>query len=329
MENKILDEKHKQTFDERLIEIVRGKKNNPYEYLREYSDIYNMEETICVQYNPKQRPVTSFGVAIYNIYQKKWMVVEPKFTIEFITLLRGAYTTHYLPFLLDQLFDTELEMILKDPEPTSTKSIPAERIYQKIHDTVFCSNSIHILYKSLWMDNYNLIKSISEKIVHRRRTGEERCMQFVFPKGRSNNNESWAEAAVRELMEETGIKIMFDNPTQMYHRLNSKYSTDTETNIWEPCRLNLMDKIIDGYISKLHVTHTHSTIGGKLYRTVVWICVISMTEEETNEYKIKENSETRLGTWLGEPDMKTNFRVQELYAKCEMMLNKYYPYLSF
>lgn len=283
-----------------------------------------MDEPLCVQYNPKQRPTSSFGIAFYNIAQKKWLVVEPKFTIEFITLIKGMYTTHYLPFLMDQLYDSELELILgDDPEPDD------KRVYRDIHRLMFNTDTIQILYETMWVDNYKIISSIASSILRRRREVSERCMQCVFPKGRAMGGETWAEAAIREVSEETGIQVMFDNPSHVMDRLNSRHMVEQETNIWEPCQVKFHRDAVDGYLSRLHVTHTHSTMGGKLYRTVMWICVVSLGQEEIDNFKVVENSETRLGMWLDEENMRRGFRVQDLYTKCENMLNKYYPYLSF
>lgn len=320
MDNVYFEDKYKQSFDERLIEMVRGKRVNSYDYLKPFQEIYHMEEPYCVQYNPKQRPVASFGIALYNICLQEWLVVEPKFTIEFLSLVKGAYTLSSLPLIIDQLHDSEIELILKDPDP--------KRAYYNIHDIVFYTQTIHILYETLWIDNYKYISSIAIKVRDRRASSSETCMQTVFPKGRATGRETWAETAVREFAEETGIDIMFDNPSQSMIRLNSKHP-DELCNIWEPCRVNLGKFIRDGYISKNHVTHTHCASGGKMYRTVLWICVISLSREESETYNLAENSETRAAVWLNDDQMRRKFRVQDLYTKCESTLNKYYPYLSF
>lgn len=331
MEKHIFDqEKYKHPFDERLIEVVRGKKYNCYEYLKSHHQIYQMDEPLCVQYNPKQRPTSSFGIAFYNIAQKKWFVVEPRFTIEFITLIKGMYTTHYLPFLMDQLYDSELELIITDPDPEDVTSTPEKRVYKHIHKLMFNTDIIQILYETMWSDNYNIILSIASSILKRRRENSETCLQCVFPKGRAGGGETWAETAVREVFEETGIRVMFDNPGHVMERLNSKHTnTDQDTNIWEPCQVKFSQNVVDGYISRLHVTHTHSTMGGKMYRTVMWICVVSLGVDEIDNFKVVENSETRIGMWLDEEGMRRKFRVQDLYTKCENMLNKYYPYLTY
>jgi len=330
MDNYISEyDKYKQPFDERLIEIVRGKRYNSYDYLKKHHNLYQVDEPICVQYGSKQRPVPSFGIAFYNVSQKRWLVVEPKFTIEFISLMKGMYTIHSLPFLIDQLYDTELELILTDPNPSDIANPPEKRVYHNIHRVMFGSDTIQILYENLWVENFRLIISIASSVMERRRNKEDNCMQCIFPKGRSSGHETWAETALREVYEETGIQVMFDNPSHMIERLNSKYASDLDMNIWEPCQVKIHKKKVDGYISRLHVTHTHSTMGGKLYRTVIWICVVSLGDDEFEEFKVTDNSETRLGIWMGEEDMRKNFRVQDLYTKCETLLNKYYPYLSF
>jgi 8-oxo-dGTP pyrophosphatase MutT (NUDIX family) len=319
-------EKFKQPFDERLIDLVRGKRFNVYEYLRPFPQMYQMVEPICVQYNTKQRPTTSFGVAFYSAISSKWLVVEPKFTIEFISLMKGSYTKHGLPFVMEMMYTSELEMTVTDPSPDDTSNSLAKRVYKEIHDKLFYTSTIHILYETLWVDNYPLISSLARSILERRKQTGEDCMQAIFPKGRACGSESWVETAIREVSEETGIKINFDNPGQAMEHLNSKYTTyDNETNVWEPCRVKIQERDIDGYISKTHVTHTHSTLQGKLYRTVLWLCVIN---EDVSGFQVIENSETRSGEWIRSEDMTKRFRVQELYLKCESALNKYYPYLT-
>lgn len=321
-------DKYKYPFEERIIEVVRGKRDNPYNYLKPFTEIYELEEPFCVQYNSKQRPISSYGVALYNMALGEWLVVEPKYTIEFLSLLKGSYTVSQLPFYIDQLHDSELELILEDPDPSSLQDSPAKRIYHKIHDIVFYTNVVHVLYESMWIDNYQIISSIAMNVVEKRRSSSETCLQTVFPKGRSSGKESWAETALREFSEETGINIMFDNPATATERLNCKYMEDL-TNVWEPCRVFLNNRSIDGYMSRVHISHTHCASGGKLYKTVVWICVVSLTREESQSHVIKDNSETRAALWLDGDEMRKKFRVQDLYTKCEYTLNKYFPYLSF
>lgn len=325
MEKYYESDKYKLPFDERLIEIVRGRKYNPYEYLKPFPQIYHAEEPICVHYNPKQKAIASFGIAFYNAVSSRWLVVEPKFTIEFISLMKGAYNKHFLPFLLDVMYSSELLLILTDPSPKDPTDSAAKRIYRNIHDKLFSTTTIHVLYETIWMDNYPLISSIAHDILSSREKTGEVCMQAVFPKGRAGSSESWIRAALREVSEETGITINFDNPSQTMDRLNGKFVLDTESNIWEPCHVKIQGEDIDGYLSKTYVSHTHSTFGGKLYRTVIWLCVIN---KDIEDFQVTENSETRSGEWLKDEDMRKRFRVQDLYTKCETSLNKYYPYLT-
>lgn len=324
MEGLFENDRYKQMVDERLIDLVRGKRFNVYQYLKPFPELYHMDDPICIQYNVKQRPITSFGVAFYCAPSAKWLVVEPNFTIEFITLMKGAYTKHSLPFLMDLMYSSELQLIITDPLPNDLTDSVSKRIYQSIHDILFFTKTIQVLYETLWVDNYPLISSLARSILRKRAETGENCMQGVFPKGRASGPEKWIETAIREVHEETGIKLNFDNPEQAIDRLSSKYIPDYEGGIWEPCRLKVQEKDIDGFISKIHVTHTHSTLWGKLYRTVIWICVIN---EEIEEFKVTENSETRSGEWIKSEDMRSRFRVQDLFIKCDITLNKYYPYL--
>ena len=396
----------RQPFNERLVEMIRGKRENIFHVL--YDDPRKIPETpICVQYNFKQKPKTSFGIAFHNIRTKKWFVVEPAMTIEMKLLLQGYYNDNLIPFLIEQLYDSELQAII------SYKGDFPE-FYKRLTGVYPGSR----LMEELWKQGCSKITSMVEKMLMFRDQSGFVESQYIFPKGRPDDSEAYFLTAIREVEEETGIKVLFENPDNSIRRLsrhnisssssstvfhstvpiepitinhssssstsyaqvasssefvsNSLASTspmeidrfphsisqnidngaliyDTsrsleqnpsstltvKQNYWEHCRVVLPTSnsvqgsgpsARDAYLCKEYVSHAHSDMTGKMYKTTLWICVFDA--EDSKDIQMIGRTETRFGRWISEDVLRTRFRVQELYLKCEATLNKYFPYLS-
>lgn len=315
----------KQPFNERLVEMVRGKRENVFGIM--YDDVDRIpKQPICVQYNCKQKPKTSFGVAFHNVRTKKWFVVEPALTIEMRLLLQGTYSVNLLPFLVEQLFETELEAI-----------VSYDGNFQDFYKSLEGIHPRSRLAESLWNAGYPELEEMAKRMLaFRGQTGTLES-QYIFPKGRPNDSEVFFLTAVREVEEETGIRILFENPDVSVRQLSRQNlftaPGDAFTDIavkqkyWEHCRINIPgNELVDGYVCKEYVSHTHSDMTGKMYKTTLWVCVFD--GEDSGDILMNKDSETRIGRWISENDLRKRFRVQDLYQKCDTTLNKYFPYLS-
>jgi 8-oxo-dGTP pyrophosphatase MutT (NUDIX family) len=316
----------KQPFNERLVEMVRGKRDNVFGIM--YDEVESIPKNpICVQYNYKQKPKSSFGIAFHNVRTKKWFVVEPTLTIEMRLLLQGTYSMNLIPFLVEQLYRSELEAIISydGKFPEFYKSLERVMPRSKLAETI-------------WNSTYpTLLEMAKRMLAYREHTGNQES-QYIFPKGRPDDSEVFFLTALREVEEETGIKVLFENPDISVRQLSRHghvsgladvFGNDqtVKQKFWEYCRLNIPGiPLVDGYVCKEYVSHTHSDMTGKMYKTTLWVCVFD--GEDSEDIPMKRASETRLGRWISEADLRRQFRVQELYQKCEITLNKYFPYLS-
>jgi len=350
----------RQPFNERLVEMIRGKRENIFSVL--YDDRQKIPETpLCVQYNFKQKPKPSFGIAFHDIRTKKWFVVEPMMTIEMKLLLQGYYNVNLVPFLIEQLYDSELRDIV-----SYEGDFP--EFYKQITGVYPANN----LMEELWKQGCSKIISMAKRMLTYRAQSGFVESQYIFPKGRPDDSEAYFLTAVREVEEETGIKVLFENPDNsirqlsrhnvfnittppeplsvnsttyakvasamdlstsppqgnLYHHDTNEPSMSVKQNYWEHCRVVIPGDTFakDAYLCKEYVSHSHSDMTGKMYKTTLWICVFD--GEDSKDIQMIGRSETRFGRWISEDVLRTRFRVQELYLKCEATLNKYFPYLS-
>jgi 8-oxo-dGTP pyrophosphatase MutT (NUDIX family) len=315
----------KQPFNERLVEMVRGKRENVFNIM--YDTVEQIpQQPVCVQYNYKQKPKTSFGIAFHNVRTKKWFVVEPALTIEMRLLLQGTYSPNLVPFLIEQLFQSELEAIVAYDGNFQEFYKSLERVLPRSR-----------LAETLWNAEFPNLLEMAKRMLAFRQQVTSPESQYIFPKGRPDDSEVFFLTAVREVEEETGIKVLFENPDVSVRQLSRQTpftgvqemfsDIPVKQKYWEYCRINIPGKpLSEGYVCKEFVSHTHSDITGKMYKTTLWICVFD--GEDCEDIPMKSKSETRIGRWIPESELRKQFRVQELYTKCETTLNKYFPYLS-
>ena len=368
----------RQPFNERLVEMIRGKRENIFSIM--YDEPHQIPQNpICVQYNYKQKPKTSFGIAFHNINTKKWFVVEPAMTIEMRLILQGYYNVNLLPFLIEQLYESELRTIA-----SYNGNFP--EFYRQITGSLPRDN----LSEEFWKRSHKMIDEMVKRMLAYRDHSGFVEYQFIFPKGRPDDSEAYFLTATREVEEETGIKVLFENPDVSIRKLSrhnvyqtdhlikdaltnsSSYasvviknnidpstsanqnqeenSTDPDSeicqgslddhltfipepvtakqNYWEHCRISIpgSNSLKDAYLCKEYVSHSHSDMTGKMYKTTLWICVFE--GEDSKDILMTGRQETRMGRWISEDILRSRFRVQELYVKCEATLNKYFPYLS-
>lgn len=337
-EDDVLDQR-KQPFNERLMEMVRGKRKNIYEVLsRGESNDFSWNRSLCMQYNLRQKPKSSFGIAFYNLHTRKWFVIEPKHTIEMRVIIKGCYSESTLPLLIEQVYDEELEVLASLENPDSF-----QELFDQYYGTPLREDHLGRLAKRFWNKNWKLLREFAVRIKEYRKTEKFVVSQMIFPKGRPLDGELPFLTAKREVEEETGIKLLFENSHISIKHLSKGggysrgYSEedpfDTDVSLrggfWEPCHIDFpdgVDELTHGYVCREFVSQLHSDISGRIYKTTVWICVFALETDPAIPLDPK-NYESRGGVWMSESELHSSCRVTELFNKCETLLTRYYPYL--
>ena len=86
----------------KIIEYISKKRTYPFE---------NMLNTI-VYYNPHRlKHICSFGIVAYCLVTERYLVVQRRYSANYLTFLRGAYRRSNLPRLIMGMCNDELKMI--------------------------------------------------------------------------------------------------------------------------------------------------------------------------------------------------------------------------
>lgn len=326
MEEPFIDNK-KQPFNERLVEMIKGQRPNVFSYLFSAHNDSVPKRSICMQYNFKQKPRTSYGIALYDTSTNKWYVIQPKFTIEMRSIIFGMYNESLLPFLLEQLYDDELDLLINHASN-----------FRELYKLVNGAYPSCEIYESIFKDNNDVIHRLCLRLKHIRH--QRLICQYIYPKGRPLTNELIFQTAKRELEEETNVKIVFhgnyltEKNLSKGSLIHSIIQQNTKSTHWEPCDLQIPLNnggylTLSANICREYVSHLHSDITGKIYKTTVWICAFDSggNDIESMQASVK-NGESRGGVWLSSEELVKKARVVELFLKTEMTLNKYIPYLT-
>jgi 8-oxo-dGTP pyrophosphatase MutT (NUDIX family) len=332
-------DQRKQPLNERLTEMIRGKRKNIFDVLFTEEELSKSNlRPICIQYNLRQKPKSSLGIAFYNIRTRNWFAIQPRHTIEMRMIIRGSFTESTLPLILEQIYDEELSVLTSLESPDT---------FQELFDTYYgtpLKEDFHgRLAREFWSRDWRIIREQARKCAAYRRERGFEVSQWIFPKGRPLEGEEPFNTAKREVEEETGIRILFENPHSSSRNLNRgggagksytqedpfEFESPMRTGFWEPCHIDFPDEIEEltpGFICKEFVSQLHSDISGRVYKTTLWICVFDL---ETNpEIPLSpQNYESRGGMWLSEERLRSQSRVLELFHRCDSLLTKYYPYL--
>ena len=148
-----------------------------------------------IRFNPhRQRHIMSFGIIAYCVETDKYLLVQRRYSPNYLTLLRGAYRRSNLPQLVKGMCNNEFKILRRV-------------IYRQlnIHEllTIVCPGGDHD-YSAMRFDNHeNLILQLINKAQCDRDILDE--PEWLFPKGRPDKHENGLDAALREFREETGI----------------------------------------------------------------------------------------------------------------------------
>ena len=151
-------------------------------------------------------PVTSFGIVCFDLNQKKisFLLIQRKHSISYIDFVRGKYTFENIGFL-NTLFKTMTEEEKKKLTTWSFEKIWDElwindnRLYR--HEYKNSKKKYEIIMTGFIQDN-RLI-SVNKLIKENPSNG---TLEWGFPKGRRDKNESDIRCAHREFQEETNYE---------------------------------------------------------------------------------------------------------------------------
>jgi ADP-ribose pyrophosphatase YjhB (NUDIX family) len=154
------------------------------------------------------KPITSYGVILYNIDENnvpKIIMINRKDSLCYIEFIRGKYNINnsdILKVLLNRI---------SEEEKTKLKTLDFDKLWVKLWNSDNCKNMREYLkskkqyetLKSGYTNNndeyYNINNLFNDDIKYE-------DTEWEFPKGKKKRDETYLEAAKRELEEETNIK---------------------------------------------------------------------------------------------------------------------------
>jgi 8-oxo-dGTP pyrophosphatase MutT (NUDIX family) len=176
-----------------------------------------------------QRNIVSYGIIAYSVPTDKWLLVQRRFSPEYIMIIRGSYRIVDLPSLVGGLdpkeFDAIRELCTKNNRDLFTVLYDeAIREYDTYEDfdyswARFCSTRkvlLHIM-----------------EITPREKLSPK---EWIWPKGRPHYQEDSFDCAVREFKEETGIdisKLSRNVVTNTRYKCGEQYKASSNGRIYE------------------------------------------------------------------------------------------------
>lgn len=291
--------------NERIYEIISGLRTSPVSYYDQGHLLKKpgLKGFFCNHTSGKNKPRVSYGVAVRDLNMDKWCCIIPASTIEFRILLEGNYIPAELPIIISQLYDSELK-IVKEVLSSETFKVVCRRILFR---------ELSPLFYGIYSSHMESIRMISNHVY------EERKMQTVyadvcqlgFPKGRGGYDEIPIQSALRELKEETGVKIHLDDSYK-----------DNEW-FWEKVGIELNGFNTEGTLYREPVVHTHIDISGKAFKTLIWVVHTRLPKEITDNDIAIANTTTphEVGSigWHSSVYCTRFSRVKELFHKVWLM----------
>lgn len=203
---------------------------------------------IIVASSFSQRPIISYGIALYCISTEKWLMVSPSTTPNFAGLVRGYYRECELENIIKYITNNEKQIFLNAcnaENPAKEFSIIYSKFFEdyKYNENIeiICPTKEESIQKSRIPCNeyeYALsrfilsIENIKKTILNENGPGIPQ--EWTWPKGRrSLPNENTLTAALREFEEETGISsnlitIISTNPISNSYRSNNGRIYETQ-----------------------------------------------------------------------------------------------------
>ena len=173
-----------------------------------------MDCTICgnrIKEKPSyhyRKAKTSYGFILFKIVNRKFKVllIQRRYTISFVAFVIGRYTLYDFNYILQmfgsmtqdekQLIKTETFKQLWDRIWSHSNIVSQRPCLQKKFQ--IAKERYSILQESEEMFNLEYLTNVDSKI---------NTPDWSFPKGRKDTTESHLNCAIREVEEETGLKI--------------------------------------------------------------------------------------------------------------------------
>ena len=143
------------------------------------------------------RTTRSYGLAVYALDTKKWLLVQRKHTVAFLTIVRGRYRVSNLKLLIPKLTEEECQKLYDY----------INYGYNIFEDIEMSIHSITYAKKRLDKDKHVIIKILNNNFCYGK-------LLWTFPKGKREYKifevgsfETSFDCALREFLEEVEIEL--------------------------------------------------------------------------------------------------------------------------
>lgn len=157
-----------------------------------------------------QKPISSFGIICFRVIDKniEYLLIQRKHSISYIDFIRGKYSfdnINFLNLLFRKMTNNEKQKLL-------------ETDFDKIWDDLWVNNIESRSYRNEYKFSYRKFKMIKNGIMNEdgtlvklddlilNSTTQYSDLEWGFPKGRRNKEETDINCAIREFCEETNYK---------------------------------------------------------------------------------------------------------------------------
>lgn len=147
-----------------------------------------------------RKPCISYGVIVYAKDTGRWCLVQRTFSPEYIELVRGTY---------DHVRISEYKTGLSPEECNTFKQMLAiPKVSKEQQKKAFLKLYSEVVMDDLSEEGYLKFVDCYDMLVTEFDGFEAYYddTEWLWPKGRSNRNESQKDAAIREFFEETGVE---------------------------------------------------------------------------------------------------------------------------
>lgn len=234
--------------------------------------------------------ITSYGIILYSIKSKKWIMVRRKESVEYMLFMRGKYEksdifTLVKGFTYEEVIKTK--NMIDDPKLFISES---KRVYKKFKISSY----------NTFLNSKDIIAKVINKLQNNRYSFHDLCWEW--PKGMVEKDENGYECAIREFEEEVGIKLNQDSISSImqlkpqYHNYPNTtieiifwfITIDTDFEIKPPSKNDIEvsdrrwmtdDEVIDVLTNKRSsILHSEPSIihYSNIYRNCFEICVANM-----------------------------------------------------
>lgn len=146
--------------------------------------------------------IISYGIIVHCSTTRRWLLIRRRHSPEFTNLLRGKWRRSSLPLLIKEVTYHEAEQLLQITDEASFT-----QLYHRVVRHPWSSFGWQ-----QFLEHREEICHLLRKLVHRSQDRSTRPFlrsepEWLWPKGRREDNESPRLCALRELREETGIVL--------------------------------------------------------------------------------------------------------------------------